>query len=170
MSQRIPAQPVPQQPRPRVNAGRLWAGGAAAALVAALVAIAGVLLSRGVFGIPILAREEDGAWGDATTWWYAGAAALAALAATAVVHALILTTPEPQKFFGWIVGVATVIAVLLPFTTGAGLDAKIATAVLNLVLGAAIGSLVTAVGRGASRWENPSAARPPGAYPPAGPA
>jgi hypothetical protein len=33
---------------PTVDAGRLWAGGVATALVAALVAIVGILLARGV--------------------------------------------------------------------------------------------------------------------------
>jgi hypothetical protein len=49
-------------------------------------------------------------------------------------------------FFGWIIGLATVIAVVLPFTTSAPLASKAATAVVFLVLGVAIGTLLTGVG------------------------
>ena len=46
-------------------------------------------------------------------------------------------------FFSWIIGLATVIAVVFPFGTTAPLSQKVATAVINLVLGAAIGSLIS---------------------------
>jgi uncharacterized membrane protein AbrB (regulator of aidB expression) len=58
------------------------------------------------------------------------------------MHLLLLTTPRPQMFFSWIIGLATVIAVVYPFSTTAPLSQKVATAVINLVLGAAIGSLI----------------------------
>jgi hypothetical protein len=45
-------------------------------------------------------------------------------------------------FFGWIIGLATLIAVVYPFSTTAPMSQKVATAVINLVLGIAIGSLV----------------------------
>ena len=38
-----------------VNAGRLWAGGIATAMVAALAVLAGVLITRDVLGISVLA-------------------------------------------------------------------------------------------------------------------
>src|SRR5690349_18282542 len=102
-------------PRPAVNAGKLWAGGAATAAVAALVAIAGILLGRGLFDIDVLAPQGRGVWGDASTGWYALGAAGAALAATGLAHVLILTTPRPMRFFGWVVGLSTVVAMLAPF-------------------------------------------------------
>ena len=40
-----------------VAAGRLWAGGAATAVVAALIAVVGILLARGVFDVPVLAPK-----------------------------------------------------------------------------------------------------------------
>ena len=125
-----------------VDARRLWAGGAATAVVAALIALAGILVCRWLFNIPILAPRHDGAWGDASTAGYAIAAAAAALAATAIMHLLLIATPRPQMFFAWIMGLATVIAVVYPFSTTAPLSHKVATAVINLVLGAAIGSLI----------------------------
>jgi hypothetical protein len=49
---------------------------------------------------------------------------------------------RPQMFFTWIIGLATVIAVMYPLSTTAPPSQKVATAVINLVLGAAIGSLI----------------------------
>jgi uncharacterized protein DUF6069 len=125
-----------------VDARQLWSGGAATAVVAALIALVGILVCRWLFNIPILAPRHDGAWGDASTAGYATAAAAAALVATAIMHLLLLTTPRPLMFFAWIIGLATAIAVVYPFSTTAPLPQKVATAVINLVLGAAIGSLI----------------------------
>jgi len=95
-----------------------------------------------MIGIPLLAPRQDGAWGDASTAAYAITAAAAALAATAVMHLLLTATPRPLVFFNWIMGLTTVIAVVYPFSTTAELSQKMATAVINLLLGAAIGSLI----------------------------
>ena len=58
------------------------------------------------------------------------------------MHLLLIATPRPQTFFTWIIGLATVIAIVYPFSTTAPLAQKVATAFINLVLGAAIGSLI----------------------------
>jgi hypothetical protein len=125
-----------------VDARQLWSGGAATARVAALIALVGILVCRWLFNVPVLAPRQDGAWGDASTAWYAIAAAAAALAATAIMHLLLLTTPRPRMFFTWIIALATVIAFVFPFSTAAPLSQEVATAILNLVLGIAIGSLI----------------------------
>jgi Family of unknown function (DUF6069) len=140
--QQEPSSGRASSPGRAVDARALWSGGAATAVVAALIALVGILVCRWLFGIPVLAPRQDGAWGDASTAGYAIAAAAAALAATAVMHLLLVATPRPQLFFRWIIGLATVIAVAYPFGTAAPLSQKVATAVINLVLGAAIGSLV----------------------------
>lgn len=141
----------PTRPGLVVNARRLWAGGAAAALVAALIAVVGILLCRGVFDIPVLAPEGKGAWGDADTVSYALGAAVAALAATGTMQALLLFTPRPHTFFGWIVSLATLAAMLAPFAMTADRDSQFCTAGINLVLGAAIGTLVSGSARSAVR-------------------
>ncbi|MFF5295888.1 DUF6069 family protein [Paractinoplanes globisporus] len=141
----------PTPPQPVLNAGRLWAGGAATALVAALIAIVGILFGRGVFDVAVLAPKGKGAWGDASTFWYAAGAAAAALVATGLIHVLIITTPRPMRFFGWVIGLATVAAMLLPFTTDEPRDSRWYTAGLNLVLGIAIGSLVAGVAKSSLR-------------------
>jgi hypothetical protein len=128
-----------------VDPGKLWAGGAASAVVAGLVALVGVLISRWLFHVPVLAPRQDGAYGDAHTTAVILAAMAAALAATGLVHLLMLGTLRPLLFFGWIVALVTAIAVAFPFGTTAPLDAKIATAVVNLAIGVAIGTLVGGV-------------------------
>jgi hypothetical protein len=135
----------PRPSRPQVDAGKLWPGGIAAAVVAALVALVGVLVCRWLFGIPLLAPKSDGAYGDVHTTDLVLVAAAAALVATGVVHLLLLSTPRPLTFFAWIIGLATVLTVLVPFSTAAPLTAKVATAVVDLVLGVAIGSLISGV-------------------------
>ena len=51
-------------------------------------------------------------------------AAAAALVATAIMHLLLIATPRPQMFFTWIIGLATVIAVVYPFSTTAPLSQR----------------------------------------------
>jgi uncharacterized protein DUF6069 len=148
-----------------VDSRALWSGGAATAVVAALIALVGVLVSRWLLGIPVLAPRQDGAWGDASTAGYAIAAAVAALAATAVMHLLLIATPRPRLFFAWIIGLATVIAVAYPFGTTAPLSQKVATAVINLVLGVAIGSLVNGTAARVIRRRAVASGYQPG-YPP----
>ncbi|BCY11391.1 DUF6069 family protein [Actinoplanes sp. L3-i22] len=153
--------------KPTVNAGKLWAGGGATAAVAALIAVAGILLGRGIFDIDVLAPKGQGTWGDASTGWYALGAALAALLATGLVHVLILTTPRPMRFFGWVIGLATVSAMLAPFVTDAERAAQFYTSGLNMIIGIAIGSLIAGVARSATRLvrvdTRPASSRP---YPP----
>jgi hypothetical protein len=145
-----------------VDASRLWPGGIATAVVAALVALAGVLISRWLFGIPLLAPRSDGAYGDARTTGLVLAAGAAALVATALMHLLLISTPRPQVFFGWIVALATMLAVLFPFSTGAPLTAKFATAIVDLVLGIAIGSLISSVAYRSLRREPAAPLAEPG--------
>jgi hypothetical protein len=134
-----------------VAAGRLWAGGLATAVVAGLVAIVGILLARGVFGLPVLAPEEKGIWGDADTATYALWAALAAVLATGVLHMLLLSTPRPLQFFGWIVALTTIAAALVPVVASGSTSSKIATGLINVAVGITIGSLLPGAARSAVR-------------------
>lgn len=139
---------APARAEPRVNESRLWSGGLVTAAVAALTALVAVLLVRGVLGIAIFAPERDGAMGNASTGLLAAGAAGAALVATAVLRLLMAATPQPGRFFVWIMTLATAAMVLLVFTTSASLESRIGTAGVYIVIGVTIGSLLTAVGRG----------------------
>src|SRR6266516_138672 len=69
--------------------------------------------------------------------------------------------PRPRSFLGWIIGLVTVVAVLFPFSTGAPLAQKIATAVVNLAIGVAIGSLLNGVAARSIRPPRDAVAYPP---------
>ncbi|MFZ0186588.1 MAG: DUF6069 family protein [Streptosporangiaceae bacterium] len=146
-----PIRPMirPDGPSRRVGVGadanKLWAGGAASALIAGLVALTGVLVSRWLFHLSVLAPRQDGAYGDARTTALILVAVAAAIAATGLVYLLMLGTLRPLMFFGWIVALVTTIAVIFPFSTTAALDAKVATALVNLAIGVTIGALVGGV-------------------------
>ena len=83
----------PRRPAERLDAGRLWAGG---------------------FATAVVAPKGAGLWGNANTTTYALAAGGAALAATALLHLLAVTTPRFGSFFTWIMSLATTIATALP--------------------------------------------------------
>jgi hypothetical protein len=135
----------------RVNVGRLWAGGAATAVVAALAVVAGILVARGILGIAVLAPKAASNFGNSATAIYAGLAAGCALLATALLHVLLLGAPRPFTFFAWITALADVVAAAAPFTQPAPLASKVFTAVINIVVGVAVISLLSGVGRSAIR-------------------
>lgn len=145
--------------RVRPDAPQFWAGAGATAVVAALIALVGILICRWTLSIPILAPAGDGAWGNADTGVYVLMAALVAIVAAGLLYLLMLGTPQPSLFFDWIMALATLAAVVYPFSTGAPLDQKAATAVVNLVLGIAITSLLTGVAARAVRRPAPPAYR-----------
>lgn len=158
-----PAPPAP--PRPMVDAGRLWAGGVATAVVAALVALVGVLVCDAVLELDMVAPPLL-PFGDSFAMQYAITAAVLALLATGLAHLLALTTPRPRSFFSWIVGLATVVGVVLPFTTDGSTGGKLATSLINLILGMCILSLLSAVLARTTRIPAPA---PPGGTPDRGP-
>jgi hypothetical protein len=129
-----------QRPRPTVDARSLWTGGVATAVVAALVAVVGVLIVRGVFGIPVMAPGNAGYVGAV---WLAVFAAVGGLLATALAHVLLLFAPRPMAFFGWIVGLVTLAFAIWPYTVRVGVAVHFANAVLYAVIGVAIGMLVS---------------------------
>lgn len=156
--------PHGQENHRSLDAGRLWAGGAATAVVAALVAVVGILLSRGVLHISVLAPEGGGVWVNADTVTYAIGAAVCALAATALMHLLVIATPSPTSFFGWIMVLVTLVGVVVPIGLLASLDERLATATINLAIGLAITFLLVKTANAARR--STSSAHPTGGYPP----
>jgi hypothetical protein len=136
--------PVPRN-QISINAPRLWAGGVATACVAALVAYVGVLVCRDVLKVSLTRPPILLDLGWSITGDYAATAFVCALAATGLAHLLAATTPRPRVFFGWIVALATVASMIPPFASSAPMASKVSTAAVNLAVGIAIGSLLTAV-------------------------
>lgn len=128
-----------------VDAGRLWAGGFATACVAALVAVAGVLICQGVFGVRLVRPALLLDVSESFTVDYALTAFVLAILATGLAHGLGLTTPKPRTFFGWIVALGTVCGVAAPFALGSAVSSQVASAGINLALGVCTGSLISAV-------------------------
>jgi hypothetical protein len=139
------AQPPPSG-RP-LNVGRLWAGGLATAVVAALIALVGVLVVRAVLRLAVYAPPEAGTLGGSATAMLCFAAAVAALAATGLAHLLLTTTPRPLTYLSWIVGLATAVAVVVPLVSAPSIVLALAQAMIHLVIGTAIGSLVITAAR-----------------------
>jgi hypothetical protein len=127
-----------------VAASRLWAGGVATAFVAALVAAVGVLFSSvmdiKLVRLPLLLQITD-----SLALNYAATAFVFALAATGLAHLLTVSTPRPSVFFSWIVGLVTVAMMVMPFAFDASTASKVSTALINMIIGIAIGSLLSAV-------------------------
>ncbi|MFK0246002.1 DUF6069 family protein [Amycolatopsis azurea] len=140
--------------RRTVNAGRMWAGGAATAVTAvtaALTAVVGILIARGLVKVAVLAPSHESAWGGANTVTYALASAVVSLGATALLHLLLLTTPRAKAFFGWIMVLLTAISVVIPLSLTAELDARLATAIINLAIGLVVTITLSGVAGAALR-------------------
>jgi hypothetical protein len=136
---------------PVLDATRLWTGGLATAAVAALVGLVGTLMIRVLFHYAPVGTAATHALTSTDTGLLCLFAAVAALAATGVAHLLIVSAPDPLSYLGWIIGLSTAAAVVLPLLGGTALAAAIAIAVVNLVIGLAIGSLVIGTAMAARR-------------------
>jgi hypothetical protein len=123
----------------------------AAAVVSALIGLVGVLVARAVFQLAVLSPKSYGAFGDESTTRLCVIAAIAALLATGLAHLLLVSTPSPLSYFGWIVGLLTVAAVVIPFLGSGSLPARLAVAIIHLIIGLAIGALVSNAAASASR-------------------
>lgn len=142
----------------QLDARRLWSGGVATAVVAALIAVVGILVARGLLDVAVLAPQGDGLWGDASTMTYALVAGGIALAATGLLQLLAATTPRFQQFFTWVMVLLTAVAVVLPLSLQADTGSKITTALINLVIGLAVTGILNGVARSARRRSRGSAA------------
>ena len=138
-------------PRPVLDAARLWTGGLATAVVAALIGLVGVLVLRVLATNVPQIGVAAGLHTSSAAVLLCTIAAIAALVATGVAHLLLVSTPRPLAYLGWIIGLATAAAAVLPLTAGLPLAAALASGVINLVIGMAIGSLVAGAAYSAGR-------------------
>lgn len=79
--------------------------------------------------------------------WFALAGFVAALVGGAFWYLLQVGTPAPDKFYGWIVGLLIAAAVLLPLLLSAQISSGIGTAIVHLVIGLPILTLIPTMGR-----------------------
>lgn len=155
--------PPPEQPRWRgqteFSTTKLWTGGVAAALIEALLAIVGFLVVKNILRMPILGVAPSGNTFNPTMAGYAFAGAVAAILATAVMHLLLVGTPRPLFYFGWIGALCTAILVLIPLGIRQSWSEVIPTAVINLIGGIVITAIVR--GTAAASITRPRRGLPP---------
>jgi hypothetical protein len=131
-----------QDPRLGLEVGRFWAGALATMLVAALIGLAADFILEEVFNLEIQPQADVfGTGSDLMAWVVAGA--LFALVAAIVLYLLVMSTPRPRSFFGWVVGLATVILAAVPFAGDFELVPAILAAIVWIVIGSAVYSLLT---------------------------
>lgn len=128
-----------------VDATKLWAGGAATACVAALVAVVGVLICSGVLDVRLVRPALLLNITDSFALDYALTAVVLTMIATALAHVLLLSTPRPRTFFTWIIVLATMAGAAAPFAIGSEVSSQVATACINVALGICVLSLLKSV-------------------------
>jgi hypothetical protein len=122
-------------------------------VVAALVGLVGSLVVRATLRIdPGALHAVSTAFGSTATAVLCAAAAAAALVATGLAHLLLLSAPRPLAYLGWVVGLVTAVATVLPLAAGTPLAVALALGAVHLVIGLAIGSLVTEAMISAGRY------------------
>jgi hypothetical protein len=129
----------------------LWAGAVATTLVAGLVSIVGVVATQALPDVELIAPASDGAYVATAAWRLTAAAVVGALAAALLMHLLLLLTPRPLLFFRCVAVLMTATLTLWPFTTGAAVASKVATALVHLAIGASVTSLTATVARHVQR-------------------
>jgi len=135
--------------RPAFDAQRLWTGGLATAVVAALIGLVGTLVLRAIMQFAPAAHLT--AFGTSQTALLCALAAAGALAATGVAHLLLVSTPRPLAYLGWIVGLVTAAATVVPLIGSTPITVGLAQGALHLVIGLAIGTLVGGAAASATR-------------------
>jgi Family of unknown function (DUF6069) len=129
-----------------VDEGLLWTGGVATAMVATLVTLIGVIIARGILGVPMVVPTAAGTWGDISAASYLGTAACT-LIATGLLQGLLLLAPEPLLFFGWTMTLATAATGLMPFAAHAALPSEVVSGAVNMAVCWTVWSLLAATGR-----------------------
>lgn len=151
-----PQRRRPASTRPQLDDRRLRAAGLATAIVAALIAVVGVIVVRGIFRLPLFGPEGSSVWGSGGTVVYAFAAFVCGLLGTGLMFLLLRTTPSPITYFGWIVGLVTAVVAIMPLTMGSDSAVRVAHAVLNAAVGTAIGALTVSAARRSVLYVPPS--------------
>jgi len=123
-----------------VDQGRYWVGALLTSGVAAMAGVIGVLIAQDLLRVPLTMSSIG--LGAAHMSTYGLFAAVVALLAAGAYDAMLLFAPRPTIYFCWLTGLLTALAVLLPFTVPVAIGAQVALAIINLVVGVAVMTLV----------------------------
>jgi hypothetical protein len=115
----------------------------ATAVVAALIGLLGGLIAKNLLDLNLPTPSWVPGDKDATHLAVLGFAA--GILAGVLLQLLFVATPSPMRFFGWIVGLITAAVAVLPFSTDATTGAKVATAVIAIIVGICVISLLNGV-------------------------
>lgn len=139
-----PATSSTEDPRLGLEVGRFWAGALATVVVCALIGLVAAFLLTDVFNLELQPPPDMFSSGsNVVAWTVVGG--LFALVAAIVLHLLVMTTPRPRTFFGWVVGLGTVILAAIPFAGDFELVPAALSALVWIVIGVATWSLLTGV-------------------------
>ncbi|MGW0039639.1 hypothetical protein [Gordonia sp. NPDC003376] len=144
-----------QQSRPRkhvgpdINVGMFVGGIVMTGVVTGLAAWLVAWIIRSIVD-QVNASGRFGIWNPVANdeIWFALTGFLCAIAAGALWYVLQIITPTPDAFFRWIVGLLIAASVIIPIVAYASgqISVGIGTAVMHLVIGLPIFSLVPAMG------------------------
>lgn len=132
----------PARRGPGIDMGKFAGSVVATAVIAALAGYLAAWVVETVF------RRFGHEWanGGNTPTMYAVYGLVAALMAGLVWYLLLIGTPDPHRFFGWIVGLLIVAAVILPLLVTVPFLDGLAAAIVHLFTGLPILALTGAFG------------------------
>lgn len=101
----------------------------------------------------VTATGQLGVWNplDQNELWFALVGFLAALAGGALWFVLQLVTPAPGSFYRWIVALLMIAAMAVPLFASVEISRGLSTAVLHLVIGLPILTLIPTMGKASRR-------------------
>ncbi|ACY97241.1 MULTISPECIES: DUF6069 family protein [Thermomonospora] len=140
---------------PEIRLGRLWAGGAVAAVCAAMVTVLGGLVARGLLEVAVPAPVSPQADGAVVGLVYALCAVALTLQATGLLQVLMTVSARPVRALVWICGAGTGVAALLPLVVRADPQARLATAAIHLTAGIVVIAVLAVTASLAARWPGP---------------
>jgi len=139
-----PAIAATEDPRLGLEVGRFWAGALATVVVCALIGLVAAFLLTDVFDLELQPPPDFfGSGSNLVIWTVVGA--LFALIASIVLHLLVMSTPRPRTFFGWVVALGTVILAAAPFAGDFEVVPATLSALVWIIIGVATWSLLTGV-------------------------
>jgi Family of unknown function (DUF6069) len=117
-----------------IDQTRFWVGALLTAMMAALGGIIGLVVTKGIVHVPVLFLGGSGLV-PVHAAVYGLASALIALAAAGLYDGMLHVAPRPTVYYCWLIGLLTLLAGLLPFTTTAVLASQVALAAMNVLVG-----------------------------------